>query len=545
MSSRDIVWCLVWLSCEFGILDGLTARVRGQATGLSPLASQVVAGYRLEVWTVEKADPKRQFFITALESFKDSHDDFFGDHLPQSADPRASELSIPPSSRGNVSGIRSPGLPNMGKKPVISHVLGIRVVSANTQQPVAGLTEFRQGYALVDESGNSESLEEDSSNLVRYAWERPPLAPLPVGISDANAKSIKSLSGKLILAPIVRNTFVLQGPELKPGTTKDSGYTSIRVASLKQSSDGLEGLVHIYTPKLGLKMVDPKPGEDLREMMARQQALIRGAELLVEARLEDSAGGLHAPPNIGKSSVSIDQNFNRTLYSRLSKNAKARSGKSIANASDDSEMFFQMKGKFDFQGSAAHFKFAQLPSGVTPKQLVMTIGIQRGTPQIIPFTLENISLAVSRSDKELEMVFASTDPQPVEPSTATGAATQRLDSPLLAMNGNSKSAPTPKPETPKQTASHKSTPSQSSKQTAPRVAATTPDDPAGLYAPIEMSPWRFWQDASGKFSIEAVLVSSTQSTVTLKKRDGKVLNVPLSKLSKSDQEFLKRTKESK
>ncbi len=50
---------------------------------------------------------------------------------------------------------------------------------------------------------------------------------------------------------------------------------------------------------------------------------------------------------------------------------------------------------------------------------------------------------------------------------------------------------------------------------------------------------RTWQDASGKFDVDAVLVGVKDDKVTLKKKDGKQITLPVSKLSDEDQEYLK------
>jgi S1-C subfamily serine protease len=52
--------------------------------------------------------------------------------------------------------------------------------------------------------------------------------------------------------------------------------------------------------------------------------------------------------------------------------------------------------------------------------------------------------------------------------------------------------------------------------------------------------YRTWTDASGKFSIEALLVQSDGTNVVLKTRDGKTVTVPLSKLSADDIQHLNK-----
>ena len=50
---------------------------------------------------------------------------------------------------------------------------------------------------------------------------------------------------------------------------------------------------------------------------------------------------------------------------------------------------------------------------------------------------------------------------------------------------------------------------------------------------------RKWTDTTGKFTVDAELVDSTNETVHLKKRDGQVIALPLEKLSGADQEYIR------
>lgn len=52
--------------------------------------------------------------------------------------------------------------------------------------------------------------------------------------------------------------------------------------------------------------------------------------------------------------------------------------------------------------------------------------------------------------------------------------------------------------------------------------------------------FRTWRDASGQFEIEAVMVESKDSSVTLKKKNGATVKVPLEKLSDDDREYVKK-----
>ena len=54
---------------------------------------------------------------------------------------------------------------------------------------------------------------------------------------------------------------------------------------------------------------------------------------------------------------------------------------------------------------------------------------------------------------------------------------------------------------------------------------------------------REWTSSDGKFVIEAELVEAGEAEVTLKKADGKVIKVPVTKLSAADQEYLAKLNE--
>jgi hypothetical protein len=58
-------------------------------------------------------------------------------------------------------------------------------------------------------------------------------------------------------------------------------------------------------------------------------------------------------------------------------------------------------------------------------------------------------------------------------------------------------------------------------------------------SPLLRVRFRTWTDASGEFKVEAVLVKVDEDSVTLRRKDGKVITIPVSRLSKDDQELLK------
>ncbi|MCA9214584.1 MAG: hypothetical protein KDB27_16040 [Planctomycetales bacterium] len=77
----------------------------------------------------------------------------------------------------------------------------------------------------------------------------------------------------------------------------------------------------------------------------------------------------------------------------------------------------------------------------------------------------------------------------------------------------------------------------------PLVLAT--EEPATAKNVHSPNPFRLWTSASGTTKVEARLVSvSDEGTATLvRKKDGKKARVPLSKLSKADQDFIKSTRD--
>ena len=54
---------------------------------------------------------------------------------------------------------------------------------------------------------------------------------------------------------------------------------------------------------------------------------------------------------------------------------------------------------------------------------------------------------------------------------------------------------------------------------------------------------RVWTDATGRFSVEATFIRADEKTVTLKKKSGEEITLPVAKLSQPDQAFLRETKD--
>jgi hypothetical protein len=69
------------------------------------------------------------------------------------------------------------------------------------------------------------------------------------------------------------------------------------------------------------------------------------------------------------------------------------------------------------------------------------------------------------------------------------------------------------------------------------------EETAGAASPVPKM--RTWRDSTGTFQVEATLVGIKGDKVTIKKKDGRQLTVPLAKLSEDDQEYVKQRNEPK
>jgi len=75
--------------------------------------------------------------------------------------------------------------------------------------------------------------------------------------------------------------------------------------------------------------------------------------------------------------------------------------------------------------------------------------------------------------------------------------------------------------------------------TAPSpTPAVSPIPETAFSAPSSSGVLRTWTDSSGRFTIEAEMVRSANGVVTLKKADGRTIDVPIDRLSQADRDFL-------
>lgn len=77
-------------------------------------------------------------------------------------------------------------------------------------------------------------------------------------------------------------------------------------------------------------------------------------------------------------------------------------------------------------------------------------------------------------------------------------------------------------------------------KTSAAPSSSSPSRPS----PTVSDAFRTWTDSTGKFKVEAKLVSSTADAVKIVHKDGKELTLPLDKLSDADQQFLRSLQKS-
>jgi len=63
---------------------------------------------------------------------------------------------------------------------------------------------------------------------------------------------------------------------------------------------------------------------------------------------------------------------------------------------------------------------------------------------------------------------------------------------------------------------------------------------SGRADPSSDYEYRTWTDSTGQYQVQAVMVDFTDEAVRIKKRDGQIVSVPIAKLSKFDQLYIKR-----
>jgi len=74
--------------------------------------------------------------------------------------------------------------------------------------------------------------------------------------------------------------------------------------------------------------------------------------------------------------------------------------------------------------------------------------------------------------------------------------------------------------------------------THPKATAESDDERAADAGDAEAMPTRTWKDVTGMFSLEAQFAGVKEGKVFLKKADGKIVPIPLDRLSKEDQDFV-------
>lgn len=152
------------------------------------------------------------------------------------------------------------------------------------------------------------------------------------------------------------------------------------------------------------------------------------------------------------------------------------------------------------------------------------VQVKRGVLTQVRFStngfVEVVSIDRIRLEKEPEEKVASNAPsalRAVDSASPTKKVGDEEEEPLFAAKPGRDSIPTSTPT---------STPVNASSA-------------AEFTAPSGNSSVREWTDASGTYKVQAELVSFEFDHVQLKRTDGKILNMPLTKLSADDQQFVR------
>jgi len=79
----------------------------------------------------------------------------------------------------------------------------------------------------------------------------------------------------------------------------------------------------------------------------------------------------------------------------------------------------------------------------------------------------------------------------------------------------------------------------------PKKPADDPNKEPQPTEPPEEEPVRTWTDRTGQYKIEAALIEVKRGKVRLKTEEGKILSIPFNKLSKADQEYVRKQRAGK
>jgi hypothetical protein len=73
-----------------------------------------------------------------------------------------------------------------------------------------------------------------------------------------------------------------------------------------------------------------------------------------------------------------------------------------------------------------------------------------------------------------------------------------------------------------------------------RPAPAKPTVPRDERSAHDDQEFRMWNDSTGKFSVEAKFIKQAMGTVTLEKRDGKRIQLPMAQLSGDDRKYIRK-----
>ncbi len=380
------------------------------------------------------------------------------------------------------------------------------------------MVEAAKGATSVDDLGNSNAEMSIGDRRHAYQWDRPYLVPLPVAVAEG-AKEVAKLDGKLIVQPGMHATIEIKGEQLKSKEPFRGGVFAVMLNGMETKEDTLAFGYSLFMPV-------PKQDNNSKDFMAAMQAASLQPE--IRAVLIDENGVAYSSTR--NSSLNVKRNVDATTTRSLQQELSARmKGYEPKNTKEQSKS--RTKISYELNVNNYMTQFSKVPPGTKIRALQLTI--VKPTAQAFPvsYSLQHIPLDVRRTS--IELAAACNTPVANEAMDSNEAPDMNVVKSEVTVEKNGTGIKT------------NTVLSGSGVQTNTTTKSTSPATALAEESPLFASEpkaggYRIWRDASGSFSVEAMLVKSDGKSVQLKKKDGKIVTVPLEKLSDADKKFLSK-----
>jgi hypothetical protein len=217
--------------------------------------------------------------------------------------------------------------------------------------------------------------------------------------TNPEAKYLRTVEGKLLVAEGFVNQATFQGSDLSRPTTKKPGPISFRLDKVQTTTDGVEVTVGA-TPAPSPKAA-PNPLQN--PAAALRSRLLSDAPGRVTVVLRDSDGNTHSASVSPSSGYSSSETFETSSdgNSTTTRKSVTRSSSSAAGGFGSTSPGRKKHGaKWTSQSGAgssggipmATVRFDPLPDGVKVESIVCTTVDLTDTPKSVPFRLENVPL---------------------------------------------------------------------------------------------------------------------------------------------------------